>query len=1098
MAHKLEQVQRLVADFGSAVAAKFATGSGESEDHLRKPVEELICGFGELGGVRRVVLAGEDHLPGLGVRPDFAVYVNGALVGFLETKAPDKGANPLQFQSAHDKRQWQRLRSLPNLVYTDGNQWGLYRFGELQDDIAYLDGRIKSAGRDLRVPDSRFASLLEDFLAWEPIPPRNAKELALTAARLCRLLREEVRELLEGGDKGLQSLAADWRQLLFPDATDEVFADGYAQTVTFALLLARVEEVEFDGGQDLGRIADRLSDRHTLMGKALDILTDRLVLPKLAGALKVLVRVLGAVHWAAISRGDPDKWLLFYEEFLAEYDPTLRRQTGSYYTPNPVVDGMVELVDGLLRERLGRPYGFASPDVTVVDPALGTGTFLFRIIDRIARTIAEEEGAPEVPEKLEQAPSRLIGFEFQIGPYAVAEFRLTEEYLRRGARLEPGALRLHVANTLDDPYVEQDRLAAVYGPIARSRQQANEVKRDERVLVVIGNPPYRERSRGRGGWVEQCGRPEQAHPPILADFIPPKEWGVGAHVKHLYNPYVYFWRWATWKVFEHHAPETSGVVAFITGAGFLNGPGFAAMRSYLRRVADAIWVIDLSPEGHQPPVNTRVFTGVQQPICITIALKDGTTSPDTPAPVRHLPIAGLREDKFAALRDLRLDDPGWADCPAQWTGPFLAAGEQDWTSMPPLKDLLPWSASGTMPGRIWVYGPQRDALARRWDRLISAPLADKPRLLMEHPRDRTVHTLLKDNLPGFRPASCSLAEERGGCPPLERIGYRSFDRHWIIADKRLINQPNPVLWWVRGIHQVYLTTTMDVNPSSGPAVTFSALVPDLNHYHGRGGRAFPLWRDPDSADPNLIPGLTDYLSRSLDLAVDPADVFAYIAGVLAHPGYVAHFAEDLRTPGPRVPLTGESEIFRETVRLGRRVIWLHSYGERFIDPTDGRPGRRPKLPPERQPKVRTRIPSGRGGMPEAIEYRAATRELLVGEGVFAPVEPAAWDYQVSGMRVVRHWFGYRKRDPEGKRRSELDLINPTVWDPEWTTELLDLLNVLTLLADLEPQQDALLDRILAGPLVTCVNLEQAGVLPVSAERRVPTRIPRPTQPSIVE
>ncbi len=639
MAPTSEQVQRLVADFGSAVAAKFATGAGEAEDHLRRPVEELVTRFGQLGGVRRIVLAGEDHVPGLGVRPDFAVQVNGALVGFLETKAPGKGADPLRFRNAHDKRQWQRLRSLPNLLYTDGNHWGLYQYGEPQHDIAQLDGRIETAGRSLAVPDSRFATLLEDFLAWQPIPPRNARELALTAARLCRLLREEVRELLAGGDEGLQNLAADWRQLLFPDAGDDVFADGYAQTVTFALLLARVEEVEFADGQDLGSIADRLADRHTLMGTALNVLTDRQVLPKLAGALRVLVRVLGAVHWAAISRGDPDKWLLFYEEFLAEYDPALRRQTGSYYTPNQVADAMVRLVDTLLKSRLDRPYGFAGPDVTVVDPAVGTGTFLFRIIDD------------------------------------------------RG----------------------KDRLARA----------------------------------------------------------------------------------------------------------------------------------------------VEVFTGVQQSVCITIALKDGATGPDVPAPVRHLSITGLREEKFAALDDLTFDDPRWADCPAEWTAPFLAAGKGDWTAMPALDDLVPWSGSGTMPGRTWVRGPHRDTLARRWDRLVEAPLADKRILLSEHPTDRTVHTVLSDNLPGFPPTPRSLAEETGLCPPLERYGYRSFDRQYVIADKRLVNRPNPALWSVRGSRQIYLTALTRTAPTSGPAVTFSALVPDLDYYKGSfGTRA----RSAGSVPPVARPG----------------------------------------------------------------------------------------------------------------------------------------------------------------------------------------------------------------------------------------------------
>ena len=131
---------------------------------------------------------------------------------------------------------------------------------------------------------------------------------------------------------------------------------------------------------------------------------------------------------------------------------------------------------------------------------------------------------------------------------------------------------------------------------------------------------------------------------------------------------MYFWRWATWKVFEGH-PTDKGVVAFISVAGFLNGPGFARMRDYLRRTADEVWVIDCSPEGHQPDVPTRIFQGVQQPVCITIVLRDGSTSTDAPAPVRFRSVTGRREDKFAALAKLDISDNGWVDCSTSWRRP---------------------------------------------------------------------------------------------------------------------------------------------------------------------------------------------------------------------------------------------------------------------------------------------------------------------------------------------------------------------------------------------------------------------------------------------
>src|SRR5205823_5909260 len=133
----------------------------------------------------------------------------------------------------------------------------------------------------------------------------------------------------------------------------------------------------------------------------------------------------------------------------------------------------------------------------------------------------------------------------------------------------------------------------------------------------------------------------------LADWMPPRAWGVGAHAKHLRNLYVYFWRWATWKVFDHGPGGKTGIVCYITVAGFLGGPGFQKMRDYLRRTCEDIWVIDCSPEGHQPEVATRIFQGVQQPVCIVLASRSAKSQKDTPATVRFQALpAGRRAEKF--------------------------------------------------------------------------------------------------------------------------------------------------------------------------------------------------------------------------------------------------------------------------------------------------------------------------------------------------------------------------------------------------------------------------------------------------------------------
>jgi hypothetical protein len=823
------------------------------------------------------------------------------------------------------------------------------------------------------------------------------------------------------------------------------------------------------------------------MGQALNVLTSSVVLREQAISVRTLQRVLSVVDWPRLSRGDPASWLYFYETFLEGYDPKLRRATGSYYTPVEAVDPMVRLVDDLLRTRLGHDQGFASPGVTVVDPGVGTGTFLFRVMDRIADAISEQDGPGAVGPRLHQAAERLIGFELQAGPYSVAEVRLSTEFARLGAPLGPRALRVYLTDTLANPNEAEEHLPVIYAPIAESRTRANQVKREEPVMVVLGNPPYRERSHGDGGWIERgdVGVPDRvgrAAAPLAA-FLPPREWGVGAHVKHLYNPYVYFWRWATWKVFEGH-PTDKGVVAFITVAGFLNGPGFARMRDYLRRTADEVWVIDCSPEGHQPEVATRIFQGVQQPVCITIALRDGSTDAETPAPVRYRSVAGRREDKFAALAAIEFDD-GWVDCPAEWRAPFLPAGGANWLALPALDDLLAWSGSGTMPGRTWVIGPSPAILRERWRRLVDAPLEEKPGLLREHPTDRRVDTTLGENLPGYPPFSGTLASEHGACPEPLRYGNRSFDRQWIIPDKRLINRPNPSLWRIRHAPgQVYLTGLMAHSPSSGPALSATALVPDLHHYKGSfGGRAWPLWLDAEGTVPNVVPGVLDLLGERLGRAVDGRAFFAYIAAVTASPAYTVRFARDLLTPGLRLPLTADRSLFEETFSVGKRVLWLHTYGERFGDSPADRPSGSPRVDVARRPRVVTTIPDDEGGMPEAIDYDATTRELLIGTGRIGPVEGSVWTYEVSGMKVLKHWFDRRKREPDGRRSSPLDVVVTTTWDPDWTSELLETLNVLTLLVDLEPTQAALLERIMSGPLVTLDDLVRGGV--TVAERPTP-------------
>ena len=1065
--------------FGADAKAKLANpgATGEPEDQLRAPLEALLADLAVLCGIKqKLVAVGESSLGRLKTRPDYAITLGNLLVGFVEVKAPGKGADPRRYRG-HDREQWEKLQSLPNLLYTDGNSFSLWQNGELVDSILELKGDIATSGAKLEAPLG-LLRLFDNFLRWEPIPPKSAPELAKVAARLCRLLRDEVTEQLAEKSPALTALAADWRKLLFPEASDKQFADGYAQAVTFGLLMARSSDIRLATGLD--QAGKQLGKTSSLIGAALRLLTDEVGNEAtLKTSLGTLVRVLDAVDWQTVTKGKPDAWLYFYEDFLAVYDNALRKLTGSYYTPPEVVGPMIRLVDDALREYFGRSAGLAAPDVTLADPAVGTGTFILGVLRRIAADVASDQGEGAVPQAIESAIDRLIAFELQLGPFAVAQLRVYAELMESIGKPPRAVPRMFVTDTLGNPYAEVEELGSLYRTIAQSRKQANEIKSRERITVVIGNPPYKEKAKGRGGWIEE-GTDEAAKVALLKRWIPPRDWGVGAHAKHLRNLYIYFWRWATWKVFDHDPQHDAGIVCFITVAGFLNGPGFQKMRDYLRRTCDRIWVIDCTPEGHQPDVPTRIFQAVQQPVCIVLAARSKQKASGKPATVKYTVLpAGKREEKFAALAKLKLRSEVWQDCPTDWRAPFLPELTGDWASYPALDSLFAYNGAGVQPKRVWVIAPDALSLERRWQKLIQAPTERKEELFHAtlrggKPADRHIRSIVRIPLPGYELRSVPIVNERGPCPTPVRYAFRSFNRQWIIPDPRLITQPNAELWRSYSDRQVYLTALVRTSPNSGPAVTFSASIPDLDHYKGSfGGRVFPLWRDAAATTPNLPPALLAFLTKKYKCAVTAEDLLAYLAAVAANPAYTARFQKDLAQPGLRIPLTVRPKLFAQAAELGRRVIWLHTFGERFADAKANRPPGPPRLPKERAPRIPKdgAIPDDAESMPDEIAYDDAKRRLLVGTGFINNVPPAVWRYEVSGKQVLTQWFSYRKKNRQrpiiGDRRppSKLGDIQPSQWLAEYTTELLNVLHILALLVELEPAQAKLLEKICAGPLL---------------------------------
>ncbi|MER5887569.1 type ISP restriction/modification enzyme [Streptomyces sp. NPDC001941] len=342
-----------------------------------------------------------------------------------------------------------------------------------------------------------------------------------------------------------------------------------------------------------------------------------------------------------------------------------------------------------------------------------------------------------------------------------------------------------------------------------------------------------------------------------------------------------------------------------------------------------------------------------------------------------------------------------------------------------LDDLMPWSTPPLRYGRSWVVAPDSRTLRSRWDALLRAGGEERAALFQES-RARTLRTSVAA-LPGHSTGTGQLAGEAGPCPEPVRIAHGPFDEQWLLPDHRLIDAARPELWRVADEHQLFAVEQGYVPGGGGPAVLVSAVLPDGRSPAGRPGRIRPLYRRPGGTEPNLAPGLLDLLTARYRLDVAPEDVLAWVAAT-ARAG----------ARGSEVPLPADPAVWARGVARGQRLLTAQLRGARG--------GGRPRLPGGRRPYVRQALPA----RPRAMAYDPAEEVLSLDEGRVAPVPRAAWDFRVAGVRVLELWFERRVRTAEP---GTLDAVGGG-WTQEWTSQLLELITVLALVAAEEPVEAA--------------------------------------------
>ncbi len=953
--------------------------------------------------------------------PDFRLW-NGSdrIIGYVEAKKPTEE----HLDRVEESEQLRRYRdTFPNLILTNFLEFRLYRNGECS--ATALLGRPAMLTRLHTAPPAEkpeaLTALLEQFLDFALPATFTAESLAVELARHTHFLRDVTAQQLTAERERpgfLTGFYEAFKQFLIGSLTPEDFADLYAQTVTYGLFAARIRT----DGVFNRRVAFH-SIPHTI-GVLRDLF--RFIslgdLPEpLAWCVDDIAEVLAVADAPGIldryyheGKGS-DPIVHFYETFLAQYDPAERERRGVYYTPEPVVSYIVRSLHGLLQTEFGKVEGLAAPDVTLLDPAAGTMTFVARAAQQAVTEFTARYGhGAQATFIREHILKHFYAFELMMAPYAVGHLKMAFFLEELGYRLtDEERMPFYLTNTLDDLELEQSRLPG-FAALAEESRLAAEVKKQTPVLVILGNPPYSGHSSNTGAWITG----------LIDDYKQVDGQPLGEkNPKWLQDDYVKFLRFAQWKIER----AGHGVVGMITNHGYLDNPTFRGMRQSLLHTFDALYVLDLhgnalkretTPEGGK---DENVFD-IRQGVAIAFFIKNGRGKGEAVLRLYHADVWGARADKYAWLDAHTLADTPWTELTPQTPfylfTPHDAALEADYRRFPGVPELFPVNSVGIVTAR--------DGLTIRWTpeevwQTVNAFAGMQPELAREG------FGLGKD----ARDWKVTLAQQdlRDSGPAREKIVpilYRPFDvRHTYYTGKsrgflcmpreevmrHMLAGENLALLMPRRVEHIGAWQHVLVTDAISEHVTVSLKTID---YH------FPLYLYPDpdakqhdlfaALEPagrrlNLHPALLPTLAATYGREPSPEEVFAYVYAILYTPTYRARYAEFLRMDFPRIPFTREAAVFAAFAGLGERLIALHLL-------------RSPELEPPTCRFEGAGDSSIARGRKDGLRYDpAAARVYINSTQVFAPVPLDVWTYQVGGYQVCEKWLKDRQ-----ERRLTLDDI----------------------------------------------------------------------------
>lgn len=1028
-----------VQEYIDRVSIRFKTGIS-TEHTYRGDLQQLIESL-----VPEVSATNEPKRQKCGA-PDYIITKKDIPVGFIEAK--DIGDKDLKgTKKTGHKEQFDRYKaSLSNLMFTDYLDFHLYRSGELITTIAI--GRVVESGKGQVIcplPENftAFENLIKEFCAQVGQTIKSSKKLAEMMAGKARLLADIIERALTGDaesneDSTLKSQMEAFKEILIHDITPKGFADVYAQTIAYGMFAARLHDPTLPTFSRQ-EAAELIPKTNPFLRKLFGYIAGPDIDDRIKWVVDSLVEVFLACDVAELLQDYgratkmEDPIIHFYETFLAEYDPKLRKARGVWYTPQPVVNFIVRAVDDILKTEFGLKEGLADKSKTtikvdmqgkkvaqevhrvqILDPATGTGTFLAEVVKHIHKKFDGQQGIWNSYVEENLIP-RLNGFELLMASYAMAHLKLDILLRDTGYKAKKEQrLRVYLTNSLEEHHPDTGTLFANW--LSTEANEANRIKRDAPVMCVIGNPPYSVSSTNKGAWIEG----------LTADY---KKDLNERNIQPLSDDYIKFIRYG-----QHYIEKNGeGVLAYISNNSFLDGLIHRQMRKHLLETFDKIYIVDLhgnakkqesAPDGGK---DENVFD-IMQGVSINLFVKNGTKKKGVLAEVYHSDMYGKRELKYTTLANGNLKSVSWSrlevDVPnyffvkKDFEGSFIykdgfkldeffiknASGikterdsltvqfndddlrsiKNDLVSLEP--EEFRKKHTPKPDGRDWKVVTAKEDLIRNKSKYVTVlyrPFdfrrtiyTGKSKGFHSYPRNEIMSHLLKDNFAIITTRQTS-----------------TFDYQHIFVSHDLVDMCTISLQ-TKETSYVFPLYLYETNNNQTPFLdSLIVRVPNLKSHTIRLitekiGIGFSFEKDIDGK------------------TFAPIDILDYIYAVLHSPKYRETYKEFLKIDFPRVPYPTDQAKFWELVRLGSELRQLHLLEREEVDnrittyPEDGN---------NVVDKPRFELAAG----------ATTGRVWINGEQYFDGVPVVAWEFYIGGYQPAQKWL----KDRKGRELSFDDILH---------------------------------------------------------------------------